>query len=403
MIRDFMMSIQYIVIVVFLIIFDFFLLVYSMLLKLKKQEIIKRNRNRKRSGISFQEEVPTNHKRNCFLFWFVIVSVLIIISLLGHRRIKKGVKGEYSDALKKNVYNDEKIFSKEEIQETEKEKIDKGLHLDLEKTSKNNIETHKSEEETLEQKIENYQKKMEEIFSQIPFEGEASKIMKSEDMLDEEIEEKIKIFSRYVQAPSETLSEQECWEGYEAGTIVMEKNNTSENCFQTAVLAEAAYYKSCAAQRPASIREKYASGAVEYFEKFANYSVLYAGEDVIMEKCDVAFRIGKIIFQEKDYVADEDKEMYQHCLLLAYSYFCYARSEVDNMDVRYVENLYYEALCCIKVFEEIDTAYGIKLCRNVLKDWKMLETKKKYTAWKVEKKSSDDLRLVKERLEDIIN
>lgn len=119
--------------------------------------------------------------------------------------------------------------------------------------------------------IENYKQNIKNVYSKIALE---------QDFYDESYKGNPKAidlfnalkskFSFYVSQNRDMLSEEDCWKGYEIGLDVIKIENTSENVFQTAVLAEDAQVKAFDLKHQDYIFE-YGAGAIKCFESFLTF------------------------------------------------------------------------------------------------------------------------------------
>lgn len=117
--------------------------------------------------------------------------------------------------------------------------------------------------------VEEYEKKVNNIFYAVPEREDSYVEMKK---IASDFEQRKKNYKRLVDSKQENLSSEKLWKGYEDGVEVCNVYNTSENVFQTGVLAESASENAHKDQTSPEEHLFFAGGAVNQFEQFIEFS-----------------------------------------------------------------------------------------------------------------------------------
>lgn len=162
------------------------------------------------------------------------------------------------------------------------------------------------------------------------------------------------------------------WKGFKAGQRVQENNKTSENVFQTGVLAEKAHnqvYNRGITDEQSIV---YLAGMYEQFDLFLTFEELRAGEDVYVSEDEVNFRKAKCSYNEGRFGVQEERVKI-HCAVMAYVLFSYLAEKTDPTDSNYLLYTYYSGLAFLHIMAEIEgEAYREGLCRKELGRWDYL-------------------------------
>lgn len=256
---------------------------------------------------------------------------------------------QYADRITSRVEDLKDIPSTNEIGEKiVEDEIVKNLHKDWFGNQNENVSIDKK-------MIDKYRWRTQDIFSNCKEEYIASQ----EEVKDKglEIQKNKKTFEEVVSTEQSKLTLEKCRKGYCAGLDVINYYHKSENVFQTAVLAENAYYISVI-NGTEDERQGDLAVAVKCFEEFTAYKNMNPGDGRIKSKFEIAFRIGKMLYREaeilKNGISLENKQTARHFLLYAFECFKYAVEGVGKKNEKYVLYLYYEGLGAFKLLGYID-------------------------------------------------
>lgn len=327
----------------------------------KKQEWKLKKRAKRNS-----EQISNYNKiASWIFFWNVVLAIFIVpfwLEVWSTNSMREKYAWSISEKSRKTigVFLDDE--SEERIAESE---TDRKLHQEwIEEQN----EEEKINQDVIDQnRIEKYQWETQNIFSMNTDEY----IVPQEEMQDKssEVQKDKRTFEDAVGTENSSLTLEKCRKGYNAGIRVIKYYHTSENVFQIAVLAENAY-KFSSENGTEAERLNDLAVAVEYFEYFTRFDKMDPGDGEIISKGEIAFRIGKLLYQEADTLSkinyQQNKQTASHLLLYAFECFKYAVEGVEENDEHYVLYLYYEGLGAFKLVNYIeDSAVQKTLCGEV--------------------------------------
>lgn len=247
--------------------------------------------------------------------------------------------------------------------------------------------------------LDSYMKKVDDIFSAIP---EKENRMGDNVVLDSIFMEKKRNFEHLVKSNHKDLNSEILWKGYEDGTEVCDVYESSENIFQTGVLAESACENAYKSRQSPETRLRYLAGMISQFEKFLEYKDRNAGGEIEVSEVEVCFRIEKGLYRVSKDRSINDSRIAQHCGLYAYSCSQYSVDRLEIDDDRYLIYLDNSGLNCLNNKWYInDEKLFAELCKKELNRWKYLE-KRDMSAYKMEGKDLEEVMRAKERLESYI-
>lgn len=245
-----------------------------------------------------------------------------------------------------------------------------------------------------------YMKNVDNIFSAVP---EKENRIGDNEGLDSVFMEKKRNFENLVKSSHKDLHSEILWKGYEDGIEVCKIFESSENIFQTGVLAESACENAYKSQQSLESRLLYTAGMVSQFEKFLEFRNRDAGEGIEVSEVEVCFRIEKRLYRVSKENSNNDVRIAQHCGLYAYSCSQYSVERMEIGDDRYLIYLDNSGLNCLNIVKYInDEELCIELCQKELNRWENLE-ERDMSAYKTEGKTLGEIMKTKERLESYVN
>lgn len=226
--------------------------------------------------------------------------------------------------------------------------------------------------------------------------------VKNEENASELFEDNLIVFSEYVGLDKQDKASIDLWEAYLAGEEVIKVNHTSENVFQTAVLAEAAQANEYKNSIPSDKTEEYMLGAIEKFEEFLTFIDRNAGNGFQVDPAVVCFRVGKMIYRESRNSNLNDPQKKLHYVLLAYSCFHFSVNQVDKDNEDYLCYLYYYGESTLNILNHIEEKeLRATICNEQIEMWEHLDDNY-FTDHRVETKSSEDVKMIVEMLKGYI-
>ena len=309
----------------------------------------KQVRKLNRKGIKHSKKLHRyNDVISWIAFWDVVLAVLTVL-FWWRAWSASSMKEKYACSISSESGDSMKIFLKNEGEEkVEESETDKKLHKEW-------IDNEYKNGRIDQKRIEDYRWRTQNVFSASKEEYIASQ----EEMQDKKskIRKNKKNFEDAVRKEQSELTLEKCRNGYCAGKNIINYYHKSENVFQIAVLAENAYGFSVINGTEEKRQEDLAN-AVKYFEYFTAFNNMDPGDGRIKSKFEIAFRIGKMLYQEveklKNGTLSEDKQITSHLSLYAFECFKYAVEGVEKDDENYVLYLYYEGLGAFKLVEYIE-------------------------------------------------
>ena len=217
-----------------------------------------------------------------------------------------------------------------------------------------------------EEHIGEYSVKVNNILKEIPsntdIRKEPNNLKKFNSLLE--------TFERAVSEPIDAKDPGELWDAFKAGSDVAKIYNTSENVFQTFVLAEGAHGNAYEISRNDSNTLIYLAGATEKMEEFIKFIKKDPGDGTSISVDSMSFRLGKMDYREGTREKDEDNPQARHFILKAYEEFQYAIENVDIDDENYLTYLYYCSLACLRMMSYVDDSeQREKLCKQEVDRW----------------------------------
>lgn len=224
--------------------------------------------------------------------------------------------------------------------------------------------------------------------------------------LDSTFLERKQNFEFLVKNNHENFDSEKLWKGYEDGVEVCKVYETSENVFQTGVLAESACENAYKSQQSFESSLIYTAGMVNQFEKFLEFECRDAGGGIEISEVEICFRIEKGLYRISNYNYDDkddkDDKVTLHCALFAYSCSQYCVEKTENDNECYLVFLKNSGLNCLNILQYIsDKDLCKELCQKELSRWKSLDGRD-LSVYKTEGKQLDSVIEIRERLEDYV-
>lgn len=193
-------------------------------------------------------------------------------------------------------------------------------------------------------------------------------------VIPEQMQESYEVYSAAVRLGNSN-SIQELVQGYRKGEEIIPYYNTSETVFQAMVLAESANIAQFRVLSELLSDELDSLRAFTVLlEGFLAFETLDAGDGVIIERQQAAFRMGKMMYRQVLYQSSLPEDMKLHCTLFAYGCFAYSREEEVLESESYLLYLYYHSLSCLELLKDVkDAELGKSLCQEELLLWGGLE------------------------------
>lgn len=248
--------------------------------------------------------------------------------------------------------------------------------------------------------LDSYMKNVDNIFSVMP---EKENRIGDNGELDSIFMDKKRNFENLVKSNHKDLSSEILWKGYEDGIEVCKIYESSENVFQTGVLAESACENAYKSQQSLESRLLYTAGMVSRFEKFLEFRNRDAGGGIEVSEVEVCFRIEKGLYRVSKENLNNDIRIAQHCGLYAYSCSQYSIERLEISDARYLIYLDNSGLNCLNIVRYInDEELCEELCQKELDRWEHLE-ERDMSVYKTEGKTLEEIMRTKERLASYVN
>ncbi len=248
--------------------------------------------------------------------------------------------------------------------------------------------------------LNSYMKNVDNIFSAMP---EKENRIGDNGELDSIFMKKKRNFENLVKSNHKDLYSEILWKGYEDGIEVCKVYESSENVFQTGVLAESACVNAYKSQQSLEARLLYTAGMVSQFEKFLEFRNRNAGKGIEVSEVEVCFRIEKGLYRVSKENSNNDIRIAQHCGLYAYSCSQYSIERLEISDARYLIYLDNSGLNCLNIVRYInDEKLCEELCQKELDRWERLE-ERDMSAYKTEGKTLEEIMRTKERLASYVN
>lgn len=251
-------------------------------------------------------------------------------------------------------------------------------------------------------------KNLNNIYSKIPRDQPASFTDKASDDFNKNLE----LFSGIVGEDSANIMPEELWNGHKAGLEVFDVYHTSENIYQTAVLAEAAHVNAYNIYKDDDWTPLYAAGAISSYEAFLDFAIRDAGMGQIIGETEISFFCGKILYRDSNTSKEVAIEECLHYKLFSYCSFDYSLDHLNIEDKNYLINLYYSGAVLMEMSSYIEDEEFLKeLCSEQLEHWGKLDeiTDQQLMTYNLERfpgetrsQALNRIRLVKERLQDIL-
>lgn len=244
--------------------------------------------------------------------------------------------------------------------------------------------------------IEMYMKNVDNIFSIIPEKEDRIDVVNGQDVVFMEKQEN---FRKLVGSRQAELSSELLWEGYKDGLEVCRVFATSENCFQTGVLAESASQNAYKSQQSREVGLNYVAGMVNQFENFLEFKHRDAGGGMEISEVEICFRMEKGLYRVSRENWDHDNRIAIHCGLFGYSCSQYAVEKIDTDDSLYLIYLDNSGLNCLNIIKFIDDKeLCAELCRKELKRWECLD-ETNMSKYKTEGKTLEEVKKTKSMLQ----
>lgn len=248
--------------------------------------------------------------------------------------------------------------------------------------------------------LNSYMKNVDNIFSVMP---EKENRIGDNGEFDSIFMDKKRNFENLVKSNHKDLSSEILWKGYEDGIEVCKIYESSENVFQTGVLAESACENAYKSQQSLESRLLYTAGMVSRFEKFLEFRNRDAGGGIEVSEVEVCFRIEKGLYRVSKENLNNDIRIAQHCGLYAYSCSQYSIERLEISDARYLIYLGNSGLNCLNIVRYInDEELCEELCQKELDRWEHLE-ERDMSVYKTEGKTLEEIMRIKERLASYVN
>ena len=323
-------------------------------------------RHIKKEENKYDKEKIARIKKKCWSILavdMVLLSVfvyLIVIYVKYHNNEKTVWKSERSNNENALCFE---IIERNELQDI-KQNRDK-LHIEW-----YSLEAQESiDKETLDY----YKKNVNDIFIAVP-QKENRIDYAAVGKINSNYKKKHEHFIELVRSNHKNLDPEELWKGYQDGLTVCEIYETSENIFQTAVLAESACENAQKFGVQDEVLLEYTAGMISQFERFLDFRNRDIGNGIQVSDVDVCFRMEKGLYRVSMKKSLSDDEVVKHCSLFAYACSQYVVEETDISDSRYLMYLNYSGLSCLNIVKYInDTQLCKELCQKELDRWKQLE------------------------------
>ena len=174
------------------------------------------------------------------------------------------------------------------------------------------------------------------------------------------------------------------WAAYQAGVHVQKCYDTSENVFQTGVLAERTQVYAYATDPTNKENMKYTAAVFIQFDKFLSFEELYIGAGNVIDSKKVSFRKAKAAYREST-EGIQGKEAEEHCGALAYAYFSYLADITECTDKNYLLYVHYSGLAYLNILPDVeDEVYREELRMKELSRWEELDLETDYCNYNVE-------------------
>lgn len=346
--------------------------------------------NRKEQKSECRKEIKRRNRRLHWLIAFALL-VLCLIAYLEMERSKYDLKREYAWTIEERNNGRELYFSViERKMSKEMSWYEKALHMEW----YDNIEGDIGEDV-----LGLYEEKVDDIFSSLPIrENRIGEIVD----LDSDFEERKRNFETLVNNEHKNLDSEQLWEGYEDGVEVCKVYETSENIFQTGVLAESAHENAYRSYQSRESDLMFVAGMVCQFERFLEFQNRDAGAGVEISAIEVCFRIEKALYRISVTFEEYDERTARHCALYGYSCSQYSVINTKIEDECYLKYLYNSGLNCLNLIQYIDKEVLCEeLCQKELDRWTKL-SEEDISMYKTEGKTWEEIIKVKERLEHYV-
>ncbi len=300
---------------------------------------------------------------------WLIVGMLFLIGLFTfgiYKHFEYAIEDKFAWSYQERKgINDSTFKIIERTKTKEVELYEQRLHVDW------YDDVFESENASITQSVlDGYDRHVKNIFLIIPQQKDV--IMKSDN--DNMIAEKKTQFEKIVSSDNSALTSEELWNGFLLGEDVIKIYYTSENVFQTAVLAESAHDHAIQYNQDINTSVVYSAGANEKFEEFLQFSNRDAGGGVEISESAVCFRVGKMLYCDSQGYDGENEKMRKHCGVYSYSCFKLSEEMVDSSAPDYLLYLYYCGLGCLNILPFIeDASLCKKICGEELSKWEELE------------------------------
>ncbi|MDE7252206.1 MAG: hypothetical protein K2O32_04610, partial [Acetatifactor sp.] len=340
------------------------------------------------------EEVIIKSKRWRCRFRATAIVVLYMLSYLIIQKSKYDIHEEFTWKLEERNDGRGLFFSVIE-REALKEALwyEEMLHMDW--------YDNREEGEYIDRATLNmYMKNVDDIFSALP---EKENRIGDNEELDSLFMEKKRNFEDLVKSSHKNLDSEILWGGYKDGIEVCKVYDSSENNFQTGVLAESACENAYKTQQSLESGLLYTAGMVSQFEKFLEFRNRDAGGGIEVSEIEVCFRMEKALYRASKENSNHDKKVARHCGLFAYCCSQYSVEKLEINDTRYLIYLDNCGLNCLNIVKFInDEELCVELCQKELNRWNQLE-EIDMSEYKTEGKTLEQIMKTKERLESRVN
>lgn len=339
----------------------------------------------------YEKKIEKGKKHRRRFIAFAIIMVYIISTLVMHKN-KYAIHEEFAWKVKERSNMIETHFTVVERELLQDILIyETMLHIEW----YDNRESEDIDSETLEL----YDKNVSNIFS---VSSEKENRIGDVNGLDSIFMEKKINFEKLVKEEHANLDSEELWKGYEDGVEVCKIYESSENVFQTGVLAESACENAYKSQQSRESCLIYTAGMLNQFEKFLEFRYKEAGGGIEISKVEVSFRIEKRLYQVSRENWNYDNRIAEHCGLFAYSCSQYSIERMESDDDNYLIYLDNSGLNCLNILKFIDDKeLCVELCQMELKRWECLD-EKDVSAYKTEGKGVEEIFKTKKQLQDYV-
>ena len=359
-----------------------------------------------------KKKIKENSQWNLSIVLSILLSGLIFVVLFTSQY---EIKKNYADEIKNNNCGLEYLFQEKERDKKERiEKSENVMHFEW-FSEVFQAETDQQNKKILIKKDD--WEKYKDNFEELLLKKNSEYMIKYKDKQEGNIEytesewfiQRRKCYISARDSESKDLTDEEARSGYMAGLDVIKGDWSLINVFQTAVLAETAFYKTLSE----SDKIIDAAAAIELFETCSGTDKFYAGDNVMIYKDDTVFRSGKIFLNEgmnTQYFNDK-REHYILMSLCCFD-FClnYERPKEDTEEKDKKDDLQYLYYCCLSLqylWSDLDVELRESLCEELLDKWNGNEPKNEnedlYKTQNFENKTEDEIKSMKAWLEKCVN